>query len=74
MLAELTGVLVLQSKGMLMNNEHYSLAMSIKKLLDYDHRSWRGMVKKYNGSGPMAEKYADNMAIKVKSLQNCYKF
>lgn len=59
---------------MLINNDQYSLAMSIKKLLEYGHRPWRGMVKKYNGTGAMAEKYADSITEKVKSLRHCYEF
>jgi len=56
---------------MLMIHDPYAFSLAIKKLLQYKSRGWRGMVKKYNGTGQMAEKYLQSIVKKVNILRQC---
>lgn len=58
----------------LLTDDVYSLRLSIKKLKSYSGTDWKGMVKAYNGSGKMADKYLDKIIKHVKMLKQCNYF
>lgn len=58
----------------LMRDDIYTLHLSLRYLLNFSDRPYRKMVEKYNGSGKMAEEYADAVIKKVHVLQECKYF
>lgn len=59
---------------MMINSDNFTFNLSLKKLMRYNSLKWRAMVKRYNGTGEAAEKYADSVSEKVKLLKQCYTF
>lgn len=58
----------------MINNDAFSLDLSMKYLLRWSHLNWFNQIKRYNGQGPMADAYAVDVVERVRKLQSCHFF
>jgi hypothetical protein len=58
----------------MMNNDVFSLDLSMQYLLRYQHLEWFQQIMKYNGAGEAAEKYAEDVIERVHLLRECNYF
>ena len=58
----------------LMRDDIYTMNLSLRYLLRFEHLPYRKQVERYNGQGPQAEEYANAVIDRVRLLQNCEYF
>lgn len=57
----------------MINNDRFALELSLTYLLRHEHLGWRGMIARYNGRGEAAQLYAEDVAAKALTIQQCLK-
>ena len=58
-------------RNMLVECDTCAIELSLHYLMSHADRGWFGMVKRYNGAGERAERYADAVVARVRVLQRC---
>lgn len=58
----------------MMNDDIYTLHLSLEYLQRFDHLPWRQQIAKYNGAGQRAEAYAEDVVKRVGVLTSCKYF
>jgi hypothetical protein len=58
----------------LMRDDIFTLHLSLKYLLRFNHLPWRKQVERYNGQGDLARSYADDVTKRVNLLLKCKYF
>jgi len=56
---------------LMINDDTEALLLALRYLKKHESLGWRGMVARYNGSGPAARRYSRDVISKVKTLQTC---
>lgn len=55
----------------MIQDDQYALSLALKYLVSYQDLGWRGMIARYNGRGEAARLYAEDVASKALTLQQC---
>jgi len=57
----------------LVTDDHYAIQLALKKLKSVQKKdqAWRSLVARYNGAGPAARAYAEEIAGHVREFQRC---